>query len=154
MGHLTRCRRSVTMIYRPYSLKVMDLQLSLFPNNIKEPVLKKSKKAKLGRYEKIQRELATVKRDPYQVLVDIKTPQKPLHQFNFVDLFCGAGGMTQGLVQAGLTPAASVEISPIASATHTRNFPDCRHFCGDILSLLRISGFASVGLITNFELII
>jgi DNA (cytosine-5)-methyltransferase 1 len=49
-----------------------------------------------------------------------------------VDLFCGAGGITQGLVQAGFKALASVETSPVASATHERNFPQCHHFCGDI----------------------
>ncbi|MDJ0661245.1 MAG: DNA cytosine methyltransferase [Crocosphaera sp.] len=47
-------------------------------------------------------------------------------------MFSGAGGITQGLSQAGFNPVASVEINPIASATHTRNFPNCHHFCGDI----------------------
>ena len=111
---------------------MMDLQLSLFPDEKKEQVVKKQKKAKLGRYERIQRELATVKRDPYQVVIDVNAPSKPLHSYNFIDLFCGAGGITQGLMQAGLNPVASAEISPIASATHRRNFPDCHHFCGDI----------------------
>lgn len=110
----------------------MDLQLSLFPDEKKGQVVKKQKKAKLGRYEKIQRELATVKRDPHQVLIDVSTPSKLLHRYNFIDLFCGAGGITQGLVQAGFNPVASAEISPIASATHERNFPNCHHFCGDI----------------------
>lgn len=110
----------------------MDLQLSLFPNDKEDQSVKKQRKAKLGRYERIQRELATVKRDSYQVLVDINVPSKPLHTYNFIDLFCGAGGITQGLVQAGFNPVASAEISPIASATHRRNFPDCHHFCGDI----------------------
>ena len=40
--------------------------------------------------------------------------------------------MSQGLAQAGFKPVASVELKPIASATHTRNFPQCYHFCGDI----------------------
>lgn len=40
--------------------------------------------------------------------------------------------MTLGLKWAGLKPVASVEISPVASATHKRNFPTCHHFCGDI----------------------
>lgn len=111
---------------------MMDLQLSLFPIEEKEQIVKKQKKAKLGRYERIQRELATVKRDPHQVPVDINTPSKSAHIYNFIDLFCGAGGITQGLVQAGFNPVASAEINPIASATHRRNFPNCHHFCGDI----------------------
>lgn len=113
----------------------MDLQLSLFSDEKKEQFIKKQKKARLGRYERIQRELATVKRDPYQVLIDINTPSKPFLSYNFIDLFCGAGGITQGLKQGGLNPVASAEISPIASATHRRNFPDCQHFCGDIQEL-------------------
>lgn len=120
---LTFCRLSVTMSpCRLFMLKVMDLQLSLFPDDQKKQSVKKQKKAKLGRYERIQRELATVKRDPYQVLVDINIPSKPLYSYNFIDLFCGAGGITQGLVQAGLYPVASAEISPIASATHKKTF--------------------------------
>jgi len=110
----------------------MDLQLSLFPDNQPSQAVSKQKKAKLGRYERIQRELATVKRDPYQVLVDVNVPLKPLNTYNFIDLFSGAGGITQGLLQAGFNPVASAEISPIASATHQKNFPNCHHFCGDI----------------------
>uniref|UniRef100_UPI00343803D0 DNA cytosine methyltransferase n=1 Tax=Okeania sp. SIO2F4 TaxID=2607790 RepID=UPI00343803D0 len=52
--------------------------------------------------------------------------------YRFVDLFCGAGGITQGLVQAGFQPIVSVEENSIASATHRKNFPQCHHFCGDI----------------------
>lgn len=110
----------------------MDVQLSLFSNEREQHSINIQKKAKLGRYEKIQRELETVKRDPYQTFVDVNTPLKPSICYNFIDLFCGAGGITQGLAQAGFNPVASVEISPIASATHQRNFPGSHHFCGDI----------------------
>ena len=40
--------------------------------------------------------------------------------------------MTLGLVKAGFEPIASVEINQIASSTYQKNFPKCRHFCGDI----------------------
>lgn len=113
----------------------MNLQLSLFPAEKQEQTVIKQKKVKLGRYERIQRELATVKRDPYQILVDVDVPSKPRQAYNFIDLFCGAGGITQGLFQAGFNPVASAEINPIASATHGRNFPDCHHFCGDMHEL-------------------
>jgi DNA (cytosine-5)-methyltransferase 1 len=105
------------------------LQLSLFPQ---EENIKKQKKAKLGRYEQIQRELVTTKRDPHQVFVEVSSSVTLPSDYNFIDLFCGAGGITQGLTQAGLQPVASVEINPIASATHKRNFPKSYHFCGDI----------------------
>lgn len=40
----------------------MDLQLSLFPSQKTEPTAKKQKQAKLGRYEKLQRQLLTSQR--------------------------------------------------------------------------------------------
>ncbi|UWU46243.1 hypothetical protein APLC1_0940 [Limnospira platensis C1] len=69
----------------------MDLQLSLFPDDPKDNSTRKQKKAKLGRYQRIQRELATTKRDPYQVQVDINPVSQPLQTYNFIDLFSGAG---------------------------------------------------------------
>ena len=103
-------------------------------NNIeKQP---KPKKAKLGRYERIQRELWESDQDSYRLLVDVSENVSPALPFNFpfntIDLFCGAGGLTLGLSQAGFCPVASVEVSPIASQTHLNNFPKCHHFCGDI----------------------
>jgi DNA (cytosine-5)-methyltransferase 1 len=65
--------------------------------------------------------------------------------YNFIDLFCGAGGITQGLLQAGFQPVASVEISPVASATHRRNFPQCHHFSGDIHDFKPQQWLAQIG---------
>jgi DNA (cytosine-5)-methyltransferase 1 len=104
-------------------------QLSLFP--LSSQTVKKTKKVRLGRYGQIKSQL----RDPHQIFVDVSSLTLSQSSYNFIDLFCGAGGMTQGLVQSGLQPVASVEISPIASATHRRNFPHCHHFCGDIHEL-------------------
>jgi DNA (cytosine-5)-methyltransferase 1 len=103
-----------------------SLQLSLFPQDQQNKT--KVKKAKLGRYEQVKREL----KDSHQVFIDINSALSSEYIYSFVDLFCGAGGMTQGLVNAGFQPVASVEINPIASATHRRNFPKCHHFCGDV----------------------
>ena len=104
---------------------------SLF-SDLEVPSLKKQKKAKLGRYERLQRELVADLSDAHKEFVDINVPVMPASCFNFVDLFCGAGGMTQGMKQVGLTPVASVEINPFASKTHINNFPECRHYSGDI----------------------
>ena len=96
------------------------------------PVVKKQKKARLGRYERLQRELAADLSDTHKAFVDITAPAIPAARFNFVDLFCGAGGMTQGMAQAGFRPVASVEVNTFASQTHINNFPNCRHYGGDV----------------------
>lgn len=108
------------------------IQLSLFSNKEGKNPARRHKKAKLGRYERIQRELEANDYDPYKVLVEVELLPMPASNYNFVDLFCGAGGMTQGLVEAGFKPIASVEVNPVASATYTKNFPQCNHFYGDI----------------------
>jgi len=100
-------------------------QLSLFP----QTEVKKKKQAKLGRYERIQRELESNDNEPYKIFIDVEEKRT---NYNFVDLFSGAGGMSQGLSDAGLNPIISVEINEIASATYQKNFPSCFHICDDI----------------------
>lgn len=100
-------------------------QLSLFP----QTEVKKKKQPKLGRYERIQRELESNDNDPYKIFIDIEEKRT---NYNFVDLFSGAGGMSQGFSEAGFNPIISVEMNEIASATYQRNFPSCFHICDDI----------------------
>ena len=45
-----------------------------------------------------------------------------LRDFNFIDLFTGAGGLSCGLVMAGMRPVGSVEIMPQAVQTYKNNF--------------------------------
>lgn len=108
------------------------IQFSLFSEKDKPITASNQKKAKLGRYERLQRELEANSNDIFKIYIDITEKPQPLFQYNFVDLFSGAGGMTQGLLQAGFKPIASLEINEIASATYMKNFPECHHFCGDI----------------------
>lgn len=49
-----------------------------------------------------------------------------------IDLFCGAGGLSQGMRQAGLRIVAGTDNDPDACATYARNFPDAVPLCGDI----------------------
>ena len=49
-----------------------------------------------------------------------------------VDLFCGAGGLSRGLHNAGLRPLFAVDSDPAAGVTYSRNFPDVPFFDGDI----------------------
>lgn len=52
-----------------------------------------------------------------------------------IDLFCGAGGLTEGLKAAGFKVVAGVEMHPVAAETYRRNHPDHILFEGDICLL-------------------
>lgn len=52
-----------------------------------------------------------------------------------IDLFCGAGGITLGLMNAGFEVVFASDISPACAATHQRNFPSVRFHHGDIQQL-------------------
>lgn len=49
-----------------------------------------------------------------------------------VDLFCGAGGMSEGFRQAGYDIAAGSDHDPDAAATYAANFPGALALCGDV----------------------
>lgn len=49
-----------------------------------------------------------------------------------VDLFCGAGGLSQGFRQAGFTVLAGVDVDPDACATYSRNFEGAETVTGDL----------------------
>jgi DNA (cytosine-5)-methyltransferase 1 len=51
-----------------------------------------------------------------------------------VDLFCGAGGLSEGFRQAGFTILAGSDNDPDAMATYATNFPDASAITGDIRS--------------------
>ena len=38
-------------------------------------------------------------------------------KYNFIDLFAGAGGLSEGFIQAGFNPIAHVEMNPFAAQT-------------------------------------
>jgi len=111
---------------------VESQQLSLFSTSKDNTANCKKKEAKLGRYETLQKKINDLSVDPNKIFVDPQIQKEAPTTYRFVDLFCGAGGMTQGLVKVGFLPIASVEINEIASATYRKNFPECNHFCGDI----------------------
>ena len=52
--------------------------------------------------------------------------------FRVLDVFCGAGGISQGFRQAGFQIVAGVDSDPDALATFALNFPEARVIHGDL----------------------
>lgn len=52
-----------------------------------------------------------------------------------VDLFCGAGGLSQGLHDAGIKPLLAVDNDVSAGVTYRSNFPGVELFDGDVREL-------------------
>lgn len=66
-----------------------------------------------------------------------KTKKKGPKVINAVDLFCGAGGTSSGLIQAVNSLGYDIHLTAInhwdvAIATHTKNHEDVEHFCQSI----------------------
>lgn len=55
-----------------------------------------------------------------------------MNTFRAVDLFAGAGGLSEGFRQAGFRIAAGSDNDPDALATYALNFPEAESVCGDI----------------------
>jgi DNA (cytosine-5)-methyltransferase 1 len=108
--------------------------MELFDIKVRMTVSRKNvqKKPRLGRYERLATIIEESIYDPYKRWVKKINFQKPIQKFNFIDLFCGCGGLTQGFFQAGMNPIGSVEIVEVAANTHKLNFPNCNIYNGDI----------------------
>src|SRR5450631_575906 len=63
-----------------------------------------------------------------------------------VDLFCGAGGLTVGLTQAGFSVVGAVEKDPLACDTYADNQPDVHLWREDIREVKGREMLASLGL--------
>jgi DNA (cytosine-5)-methyltransferase 1 len=55
-------------------------------------------------------------------------------ELDFTDLFCGLGGSTRGLVEAGMRARLVMNHDRIQVAAHRLNHPDCEHLVEDINS--------------------
>lgn len=54
------------------------------------------------------------------------------HTLTILDLFCGAGGISEGFWLAGFRTLGGTDIDPDAVATFGLNFPNAAAVCGDI----------------------
>lgn len=52
--------------------------------------------------------------------------------YNFIDLFCGAGGFSCGLEMAGLRCIGGIELQENIAKTHALNHKNSKTICGDI----------------------
>lgn len=53
----------------------------------------------------------------------------------FIDLFCGAGGLSSGFEQAGFSSVFANDIDKDACNTYSKNHPNCKVHCGDVETL-------------------
>lgn len=60
-----------------------------------------------------------------------KRSRKPIA----MDLFCGCGGLTTGLKQAGFDVIAAIDIDPLCAATYRENHPSAKTYNEDIRSI-------------------
>ena len=58
-------------------------------------------------------------------------------EFRFVDLFCGAGGLSCGLEMSGMTCVLGTDQEESAISTFRRNHPKAKAFTGDISKLTK-----------------
>jgi len=56
-------------------------------------------------------------------------------EYNAIDLFCGAGGMSLGLQMAGYKICLGLDFVKDCKDTHNLNFPDVPFICGDITNI-------------------
>jgi DNA (cytosine-5)-methyltransferase 1 len=74
-----------------------------------------------------------------------KLPEQAKH-LTALDLFCGAGGLTLGLKQAGFKVLAGVEIAPNAAETYRKNHPEVICLERDIREVCPSKLMATLGL--------
>ncbi len=76
---------------------------------------------------------ATARSEPRPASATVKTtPTGTRRVFSIVDLFAGAGGISEGFRQAGFAVLAGSDNDPDAMATYAHNFPEAGAIVGDV----------------------
>lgn len=70
--------------------------------------------------------------DVDQLWLQSHAPSYPAEPLGVMDLFAGAGGLSEGFRQAGFRVVAGSDLDPDACATYRVNFPEAETICGDI----------------------
>jgi DNA-methyltransferase (dcm) len=113
----------------------MKDQISLFKDEESQNTKTKKKDVNLNhrksRYSKVREDLDKKMKSTW-FEVDTKDLKNEKTKFNYVDLFAGCGGLSLGIKQGGFNKIADVEILPFAVETLKYNFPEAKHYCGDI----------------------
>lgn len=58
-----------------------------------------------------------------------------MFMYNFIDLFCGCGGLSLGFQMAGFNPVAGIDFNAAAINTYKLNFTKAKALCKDILTM-------------------
>ena len=74
-------------------------------------------------------------------------------KYNIVDLFCGCGGLSLGLEQAGFSVSFASDIDPVCTYTYMQNreISDDQMFVGDISDLNEKYGFTAQQIASDIE---
>ena len=86
----------------------------------------------ISRYSKLKEKLDSNLFNQNWELVDTTTGNENAMQFNFADLFSGAGGISLGFQNANFSKIFSIEVDPDASDTIKKNFPNSTHIENEI----------------------
>lgn len=89
-------------------------------------------KHRKSRYNKMKLDIDKEYSDKYEEKDTTIIDESNNHGLNYVDLFAGCGGLSLGIKQAGFNKLCDVEILPFAHETLKRNFPEAKHYNGDI----------------------
>lgn len=73
---------------------------------------------------------------------------------NFIDLFCGCGGLSLGFEMAGLTPIAGIDFNKSAVSTYNLNFKKAKGICENILNMDEQKIREELGSLEHIDLII
>ena len=61
--------------------------------------------------------------------------EHPVSSLNVIDLFCGCGGMSKGLTDAGLNIIAGIDVWDKAVVSYNKNFSHHQAYCEDLTQL-------------------